>query len=181
MIHLQPGLDRRSSAAIRQNGPLISTNSRAAGLEHSPYCSSSCETFSPPACSLRRTRPKGVNSNTPRMRSSKPRYRIHPRLEHLPTGPESSAQGPGTSCFMSLISFSRGRRSFPDIFIPQNDPEPRYFQEPRGASNSSWTWTQAAVAAIAYAFLKSVKGLSLSTGDALQGARLLSPATRRLP
>ena len=101
-------------AAIRSRGPRSWLYPNPPQVEPS----SSCETFSPPACSSRRARPKGVNSNIPRMRSSNPRYRIHPRLEHLPTGPKSSARGMGASCLMSLISSSRGRRSFPDVFVP---------------------------------------------------------------
>ena len=45
--------------------------------------------------------------------SSNSTYRIHPRFEHLPTGPESSAREPETSSFMSAISSSRGGRTFP--------------------------------------------------------------------
>jgi hypothetical protein len=38
----------------------------------------------------------------------KPTCRSHPRLEHLPTGPESSAHGPDASRFIGLISIHPG-------------------------------------------------------------------------
>ena len=46
-------------------------------------------------------------------------YRSITRLEHLPTGPESSAYGPEASNFIRPISSSRGCRTFPEIFISQ--------------------------------------------------------------
>ena len=91
---------KRAGVALREWGEI----DRSARMR--PY-SSSLKTSARLARSSSQVRPEGVNSQIPRARSSNSTYRIDPRFEHLPTGPELNAHGPELSSFMSRICFPR--------------------------------------------------------------------------